>query len=162
MKPSAHAVAALVAAAALLTGCSSSGGASASSVADQSSTPSRAAAADVGPDGGIRSVSINPVTDSSFQGDVLDASVPTAVLFTMALCNSCRSQVNYMAEATYTFVNGVNFVTLDADTNPEIARRYRIRGFPTTILFENGQVKATQVGSFLSSQALVRWIENSR
>lgn len=36
---------------------------------------------------------------------------------------------------------------IDADKNIELARKYEVRGVPTTILFENGEEKARVVGA---------------
>ena len=36
---------------------------------------------------------------------------------------------------------------IDADQNIDLARKYEVRGVPTTILFENGEEKARVVGA---------------
>lgn len=38
-------------------------------------------------------------------------------------------------------------IKIDADQNIELARKYEVRGVPTTILFENGEEKARVVGA---------------
>lgn len=41
----------------------------------------------------------------------------------------------------------ITVLKVDADQNIELARKYEVRGVPTTILFENGEEKARVVGA---------------
>ncbi|MDE2259557.1 MAG: thiol reductase thioredoxin, partial [Betaproteobacteria bacterium] len=41
---------------------------------------------------------------------------------------------------------------LNVDDNPEMARKYGVRGIPTLLLFKNGNVEATKVGALSKSQ----------
>ena len=41
---------------------------------------------------------------------------------------------------------------MDVDANPETAPKYGIRGIPTLILFNNGDVAGTKVGALSKSQ----------
>ncbi len=41
---------------------------------------------------------------------------------------------------------------MDVDANPETAPKYGIRGIPTLILFNNGDVTGTKVGALSKSQ----------
>ena len=41
---------------------------------------------------------------------------------------------------------------MDVDANPETAPKYGIRGIPTLILFNNGDVASTKVGALSKSQ----------
>jgi thioredoxin 1 len=43
-------------------------------------------------------------------------------------------------------------VKLNIDENPETPQHYGVRGIPTLMLFKNGEVEATKVGSLSKSQ----------
>ena len=49
---------------------------------------------------------------------------------------------------------------LNIDENPLTPQKYGVRGIPTLMLFKNGKLIDTQVGSIPKS-SLNEWIENS-
>jgi thioredoxin 1 len=49
---------------------------------------------------------------------------------------------------------------MNIDENPAVPSRYGIRSIPTLMLFQGGEVKATQVGSNPKGR-LLEWIERS-
>jgi thioredoxin 1 len=48
---------------------------------------------------------------------------------------------------------------VDIDGNPGTPQKYGVRGIPTLILFKDGQVAATKVGSMEKSK-LHEWVES--
>lgn len=52
----------------------------------------------------------------------------------------------------------INFIKIDVDKNPEIAREYGVMSIPTTILFKDGQEKKRFTG-FMSKENLINFIE---
>ena len=49
---------------------------------------------------------------------------------------------------------------LNIDENPHVPTKYGVRGIPTMMIFQNGQVAATKVGALPKSK-IKEWIESS-
>jgi thioredoxin 1 len=97
------------------------------------------------------------VTDDSFEADVLKASGPVLVDFWAEWCGPCK-QIGPALEELSTELSGKLVVAkLDIDENPGTGSRYGVRGIPTMILFNGGQVVSTQVGAMAKSR-IVEWI----
>ena len=48
---------------------------------------------------------------------------------------------------------------VDIDGNPGTPQKYGVRGIPTLILFKDGQIAATKVGT-LTKNKLLEWVES--
>ncbi|MFY7780334.1 MAG: thioredoxin family protein, partial [Tagaea sp.] len=48
---------------------------------------------------------------------------------------------------------------INLDENPQTPSKYGVRGIPTLMLFENGEVKATKIGSMPKS-GLYTWVQS--
>ena len=101
-----------------------------------------------------------PVTDQSFQQDVLQAPGPVLVDFWAEWCGPCRLISPALEEIAKEMDGQVTIAKLNVDENPNTTIRYGVRSIPTLIMFKNGQPAATQVGAAPKSQ-LKRWIESA-
>ena len=92
-------------------------------------------------------MSLNEVTDESFQHDVLDAATPVVVDFWAPWCGPCRAVEPILAELEREHDGRVAFVKLNIDENVETASRFDVLAIPTAILFERGRPQETVVGA---------------
>ena len=105
-------------------------------------------------------MSSKPVTDESFESDVLNSTEPVLVDFWAEWCGPCK-QIGSSLEEIATEMDGrLTIAKLDIDNNPETPTKYGVRGIPTLMLFKDGQVAATKVGALPKSK-LVEWINDS-
>ena len=82
---------------------------------------------------------LNAVTDSVFQGEVLEAPLPVLVEFGAEWCQPCRQLEPILREIAGEWEGRLSLVTLDIDANVDTTMRYGVMGVPTLILFHQGQ-----------------------
>ena len=88
-----------------------------------------------------------PVTDASFEQDVLKSVVPVLVDFWAPWCGPCRMVAPVVDEIAKDFEGKLKVVKLNTDENPNIASQYGIRSIPTLMIFKGGQKVETVVGA---------------
>ena len=98
------------------------------------------------------------VTDVTFQDEVLASGKPVLVDFWAEWCGPCRMIAPALEEISQEMAERVTVVKLNIDENPTAPSKYGVRGIPTMILFEGGQVAATKVGAAPKTQ-LQSWLE---
>ena len=103
-------------------------------------------------------MSVIHVNDLSFKAKVLESSEPVLVDFWAEWCGPCKSIASILEELAREMLGRVTVAKLNVDDNTQIANDYGIRGIPTLMLFHEGQVLGTRVGS-LSRAQLFEWID---
>ncbi len=80
-----------------------------------------------------------PVTDQTFENDVLKSAVPVLVDFWAEWCGPCRALGPKLEEIAGELKGKVQIVKLNVDENPTVPAKYGVRGIPTMILFKDGK-----------------------
>jgi thioredoxin 1 len=88
-----------------------------------------------------------PVTDSSFEQDVLKSEVPVLVDFWAPWCGPCRMVSPVVDEIAQQYDGKVKVVKVNTDENPNVASQYGIRSIPTLMIFKGGQRVDMVVGA---------------
>ncbi|MFO7856236.1 MAG: thioredoxin [Paracoccaceae bacterium] len=101
-----------------------------------------------------------PVTDATFEAEVLKSDTPVVVDFWAEWCGPCKQIGPALEELSSEFGDKVKVVKVDIDENPNAPSRYGVRGIPTLLIFKDGQVASSKVGAAPKS-ALQQWIESA-
>lgn len=96
--------------------------------------------------------SFKELTESSKQLVLVDFWAPW--------CGPCKQLAPTLDELSAELKDKVVIAKVNVDDCPDIAGKYNVRGIPTLILFKNGNVVDTKVGS-LSKTALTAWIDSA-
>lgn len=86
------------------------------------------------------------VSDASFDTQVLQSQRPVLVKFEAEWCGPCKAMKPAIEELAGEYGDKLTVVTLDIDQNQQTPYKYGIRGVPTVLLFDKGQVAAQKVG----------------
>lgn len=87
------------------------------------------------------------VDDDNFKTEALDSPVPVLVDFWAAWCGPCKMIAPVIEELAVEYSGKVKVAKLDTEKSRQIPARYGIRGIPTIILFNKGQVVDQIVGA---------------
>jgi thioredoxin 1 len=90
---------------------------------------------------------LNDVTDTSFQAEVLEAEGPVLVDFWAPWCGPCRVVAPVLEEIAAER-DDLTIVKLNVDENQQTAARFEVLSIPTLILFKNGQVAKKVIGAY--------------
>ena len=86
-------------------------------------------------------------TDSNFDSEVLKSDKPVLVDFWAVWCAPCRAVAPVIDEIASDYDGKIKVGKVNVDENQVIPGKYGIRGIPTVILFNKGQVADQIVGA---------------
>ena len=98
------------------------------------------------------STNTKPVTDQSFDTDVLKAEGAVLVDFWAEWCGPCKMIGPALEELASEFAGKLTVAKVNIDDNPVTPNNYAVRGIPTLILFKNGVAAAQKVGAMAKGQ----------
>ena len=106
------------------------------------------------------SESILKLTDAEFENQVIKSEKPILVDYWAEWCGPCKMIAPVLEEVASELSDKILIGKLNVDENSETPPKYGIRGIPTLMLFNNGEVVGTQVGA-ISKSDLINFIENN-
>jgi len=95
---------------------------------------------------------INPVTDDTFEPEVLNSDLPVLVDYWAEWCGPCKSIAPILDEVAQEYDGRLKVAKMNVDENQQVPAKFGIRGIPTLMLFKNGNLEATKVGALSKSQ----------
>ncbi|MGH2460213.1 MAG: thioredoxin [Chloroflexota bacterium] len=101
-----------------------------------------------------------PVTDATFDAEVLKATTPVVVDFWATWCGPCKRIAPVLEEVAKEKDGSLKVAKLDVDENPQTAQRFGVMSIPTLIVIKEGR-EVNRVVGYLPKQQLLQKIEQS-
>jgi thioredoxin 1 len=98
------------------------------------------------------------ITDQEFE-NVIKSNNITLVDFWAPWCGPCKQLSPLIDELSNDMAGKIDVVKCNIDDNPESPSKYGVRGIPTLMIFKDGKLLDSKVGSIQKS-ALYEWVEN--
>jgi thioredoxin 1 len=90
---------------------------------------------------------IQHISDTTFESVVIESKGTVLVDFWAEWCGPCKMIAPVLDEAAGTYQGRLQITKMNVDENRDIPAKFGIRGIPTLMLFKDGQLAATKVGS---------------
>ena len=100
------------------------------------------------------------ISDDTFEENVIKKGQHIIVDFWAEWCGPCKQIGPILEEISEEYSDRITIGKLDVDENPETPGKFQIRGIPTMLLFNNGELIDTKVG-MSSKTDLTEWIDKN-
>lgn len=87
------------------------------------------------------------VGGANFEQEVLQSSVPVLVDFWAPWCGPCRAIAPAVEELASEYAGKARVVKVNVDEDPEISSQFGVSSIPALLVFKDGKVVETLVGS---------------
>ena len=90
---------------------------------------------------------VTPVTDTTFQAEVLESELPVVVDSWATWCGPCRAIASILDQLAGEYEGRVRIVKVDADQNPETVTAASVTSIPTLGFYRNGERVDVLIGA---------------
>lgn len=87
------------------------------------------------------------ITDSNFEAEVKNSSVPVMVDFYADWCGPCKMMAPVVAQLAESYNGKCKVGKCNTDENPKLASEFRVMSIPTFIFFKDGKAVKTVIGA---------------
>ena len=101
----------------------------------------------------------NSTSDIKFQEDISAESKLILVDFWAEWCGPCKQIGPILEEISEEKKENLKVFKLNIDENPATPQKYNVRGIPTLMMFKDGKLIDTKIGS-LPKSTLSDWIDS--
>ncbi len=87
------------------------------------------------------------VSDTEFAKEVLESDIPVVVDFWATWCGPCQVMGPVVDAIAGDYAGKIKVFKLNVDENPATPSKYGVRGIPTLILFDKGEIVDRIIGA---------------
>ncbi|MDC2979679.1 thioredoxin [Pelagibacteraceae bacterium] len=98
--------------------------------------------------------------DENFDEDISSQKVPVIVDFGAEWCGPCKQLDPILEQIAHENTDKLKVFKINIDENPLTPQKFGVRGIPTIMLFNDGKLIDTKVGS-LPKSSLDAWIKSN-
>ena len=98
------------------------------------------------------------ITDSNFEDEIKNSQLTILIDFWAEWCGPCKQIGPILEEIGEAKKDKLKIFKLNVDENPQTPQKFGVRGIPTLMLFKDGKLIDTKVGS-LPKNMLESWID---
>ena len=103
-------------------------------------------------------MSTHTITDSNFDDEIKNSQLSILIDFWAEWCGPCKQIGPILEEIGEEKKDKLKIFKLNVDENPQTPQKFGVRGIPTLMLFKDGKLIDTKVGS-LSKNMLESWLD---
>ena len=103
-------------------------------------------------------MAVQPVTDATFEAEVLRSELPVLVDLHADWCQPCKQQAPIVAQVADELAGKIKVVSVDVDHNPMVAQTFRAQSIPKLLVIAQGRVAGQHVG-VLDKPGVLRLLE---
>tara|TARA_Y100000590_G_scaffold452549_1_gene595912 strand:- start:3682 stop:4002 length:321 start_codon:yes stop_codon:yes gene_type:complete len=96
--------------------------------------------------------------DENFENDIQESNSLVLVDFWAEWCGPCKQIGPILEQIAKEQESKIKVIKINIDENPQTPQKYGVRGIPTLMLFKEGKLLDTKVGS-LPKSALETWLQ---
>lgn len=78
--------------------------------------------------------------------DLINGDTPVLIDFFATWCGPCKAYSPILGQLKEDLGDDLRLVKIDVDNNQEICQKLNVRSMPTTIIFQNGEIKFRAAG----------------
>ena len=92
------------------------------------------------------------VTDDTFDDEVIKSELPVLLDYWAEWCGPCKMITPLLEQIATEYDKKLKVCKINIDHNTSTSAKYNIKGIPTLMVFKNGDIEGTKVGSLTKSQ----------
>ena len=78
--------------------------------------------------------------------DLINSDTPVLIDFFATWCGPCKAYSPILGQLKADLGDDLRLIKIDVDNNQEICQKLNVRSMPTTIIFQNGEIKFRAAG----------------